>query len=176
MMRIFSASVLAFMVLTLVGGCEVNLHGTHNSSQGENDYFEEPITERSIKYSAALETSNSFIHSFAKGQLADARGFLDPRLQEVVSEQEFASLHEQVQANFGSFVEYKPMQWGFTTTSQLPNTVVSTKIVIHENSETFYVFNFEDDGVYDHIIGFNITPRADGERVAQGASRARGLN
>ncbi|MDH5620275.1 MAG: hypothetical protein OEZ11_16810, partial [Gammaproteobacteria bacterium] len=126
------------MTLTLVGGCDVNLHGTHNSSQGDNDYFEEPITERSIKYSGALETSNLFVDSFAKGQLSDARSLLDPRLQAAVSEQEFASLHQKVQENFGSFVEYKPMQWGFTTTSRLPNTVVSTKIVIHEGSETFY--------------------------------------
>lgn len=167
---------LAVLPLALVSGCEANLHGTINSSQGDNDYYEEPISEYAKKYSAALVTSNKFVELLSEGRLVDAHGLFHPRLKEVVSEEQFRSLYDaQVLEKFGSIIEYKPMQWGFTVHSKLENVVVSTKIVIHENSEAFYTLNFEDNGIYDHIIGFNITPRSGGERVVQGANRAHGM-
>jgi len=168
--------IFLFLALAFVCGCEANLHGTHNSSQGDNDYFEEPISGFSKKYSAALETSNKFVELLSEGRLIDAHSLFDPRLQEAVSEEQLQSLYDtQVLEHFGSIVEYKPMQWGFSRYSKLENIVVSTKIVIHEKTGAFYVLNFEDNGIYDRIIGFSITPRSDGERVAQGANRAYGL-
>ena len=176
MKRYLSLLIVGMTASVLISGCEASIHGTHNSSQGDNDYFEEPISERSEKYSAALETSNRFIESFTEGQLADARAILDQRLQEVVSAEDFEKMHQKIMSDFGSFVEYKPMQWGFSTNSKLENILVSIKIVVHESSQTFYVLNFEDDGNYQSIIGFNISPRANNESVAQAASRAHGLN
>jgi hypothetical protein len=176
MTRIISLLIIALFSVGAIAGCEANVYGTNNSSLGDNDYFEEPISERSKKYTGVLETSNKFIESFANGQLDDAYELLDPRLQDVVSVQKFEQMHETIRTDFGPLVEYKPMQWGFSTNSKLKNTVVSIKIVIHERSETFYILNFEDNGKYQRIIGFNITPRASGERVVSAAGRAHGLN
>jgi hypothetical protein len=159
----------------MISGCEANFQGTNNSSQGDNDYFEEPLSSHSKKYSAALETSNDFVQSLSEGRLTDARDLLDPRLQAIVTEDDFRSMYAQVLRNFGPFVEYKPMQWGFSKSARLENVVVSIKIVVHKNTETFYILNFEDNGIYDRIIAFRIVPRSDGERVFQAAAHAYGL-
>ena len=176
MTRFFSFLIVGVIASVLIGGCDPSFHATNNSSQGDNDYFEEPISERSEKYSAALETSNKFIELFADGQLANARALLDSRLQEVVSDEDFEKMHQKVFSDFGPFLAYKPMQWGFSTNSELENIVVSIKIVVHESSQVFYILNFEDDGSYQNIIGFNISPRANDESVAQAATRAPGLD
>jgi len=158
-------------LLSLLVACETNVSSTNNSSQGDNDYFEEPISDRSRKYLPALDISNAFVEYFAQGQLAEARELFDPRLQAIISKEQLQSAHARVLENFGPLLEYKPMQWGFGTHSSKPNVLVSVKIAIHQSSETFYVVTFEDDGIYDKIIAFNIYARSAGERVAQAANR-----
>jgi hypothetical protein len=158
----------------LIAGCELSVDGTNNSSLGDNDYYEEPISERSEKYATALDISNKFIEFLVDGQLTNAHGLFDSRRQEVLSIEDFEKTYREILSDFGPFVEYKPMQWGFSTNLKLENIVVSIKIVGHEKSETFYVLNFEDNGIYDRIIGFSITARSEGERVAQAADRAHG--
>ena len=158
-------------VVWLAAACDVNSSSANNSSQGDNDYFEEPISERSEKYSPALETSNAFIEHFSHGQLVEARGLLDPRLQAIISEEQFLALHEQMLNEYGPLLEYKPMQWGFATHTKRPNVLASVKIAIHQNAEMFYVITFEDDGIYDRIIGFKVRAKGEGERVPQAAFR-----
>jgi len=174
MTRLISLSIT--VILALISGCDVGVYGTHNSSQGDNDYFEEPISGSSKKYAPALETSNRFIESFAGGQLETALEILDPRLQEAISVEGFEEMHQKILDDFGPMVEFKPMQWGFSRNSQLENIVVSVKIVIHDKGQTFYILNFADDDSYQRIIGFKIVPRVNNERVMQGANRAPGLN
>lgn len=176
MIRPYIGFTLVFIPLLVMSGCEGSIHGTNYSSQGGNDYFEEPISESSRKFSAALETSNQFIESLSEGRFADAHSLMDTRLQKILSEDDLQSLHAQVLEKFGLFVEYKPMQWGFSTNSKLEDIVVSIKIVVHENSETYYVLNFEDNGIYDRIVAFNILPRSDGDTVGQAAGWAYGLD
>lgn len=156
----------------LLAACEASVGSTNNSSQGDNDYFEEPISDGSKKYTPALETSNAFVENFALGKIPEARELFDPRLQAVISEEQLRSAHAQILQNFGPLLEYKSMQWGFGTHSSNPNVLVSVKIVIHGNSETFYVVTFEDDGLYDRITGFKIYPKGTADRVAQAANRA----
>ena len=166
--RIFFALI---PIVWLTAACDLNSSSANNSSQGDNDYFEEPISERSEKYSPALETSNSFIEYLSRGQLVSARGLLDPRLQAIISEEQFLAIHEQVLNEYGPLIEYKPMQWGFGTHTKRPNVLASVKIAIHQNGETFYVITFEDDGIYDKIIGFKVRAKGEGERVPQAAFR-----
>lgn len=163
-------------VSALLSGCEFNVSGTYNSSKDSNEYFEEPLSETVEKYAAALETSNQFVESFGSGDAKRSWSLLHSRLREIVSEDGIAGMQHRTEMDFGSFVEYKPMQWGFSTNSKLANTVVSIKIVVHEKTQVFYILNFEDDGQYQTILGFNIVQRKDNESIATAAGQAHGLN
>ncbi|MEO0423020.1 MAG: hypothetical protein AAF184_11825 [Pseudomonadota bacterium] len=148
---------------------------TLNSSEGDNDYFEEPLSGPARKYATALEVSNQFVESFGSGDAEAVYALLDPRLQQVFSMEELTAFMERISGNIGPLVEFKPMQWGFSTFGELPNIVVSTKIAIHENTEVFYVLNFPDDGSYKGLVGLNVSPKAPGESLSDGANRAHGL-
>ncbi len=175
-MRRLIRNVLAVaLIFVAIFGCELDVRTTDNAGINGRDYSEEPISEKSKKYSMALETSNRFIEFLAGGRTADARSLLDLRLGKEVSETQLHSMYDQVVKNFGPYLEHKPMQWGFTTDSELKGIVISTKIVIHRDSEVFYIFNFEADGSYRRIVSFNITPRSANESIADGARRAYGL-
>ena len=157
-------------IVLLLSACEFDSSWTHNTNQGDNQYFEEPLSDDAQKYSQALETSNAFVESFARGRLEEAKGLLNSNLQAGISEEEFRLLHEQLLENFGPMLEYKPMQWGFATRSETPNVIASVKIIVHENAETFYVLTFEDDGIYEQILGFRVIEKSGEARIADAAS------
>ena len=178
MRRVFGRLALYSLALVpisfLFTACEANLNFANNSSQGDNDYFEEPISEGSREYAPALETSNTFIELFASGQLEESRELLDPRLSSIVSDEEFESLHQQLLDMAGPMTEYKPGQWGFGTNSRQPGVLVSLKITIHERGRIFWILKFEEGGTYDRLIGFKWrTPDPD-ERVGHAIMRAFG--
>ena len=155
------------VVLGLVA-CDPEFIVKNNSSQGGDDYFEEPISDRSKRFALALETSNLFVERFADGQIAEARELFDQSLSDAVTLADLASLHSEVITNFGEFVESKPMQWGFTSLREGDQDVVySTKIVIHENSGTFYILRFLMDSGYKTINGLHIQPRVGNQRVIE---------
>ena len=156
----------------LITACEANLNFANNSSQGDNDYFEEPISDRSSQYAPALETSNTFVELFAAGRLDEVRALFDPRLNNMVSDEQLQSMHQQLLGAVGSMTEYKPGQWGFGRNSRQPGVLVSLKIAMHERYRIFRVLKFEEGGTYDRLIGFKFrTPDPD-ERVAHAIVRA----
>jgi len=163
------------IVLALIAACDTGMSTFNNSSSGDNDYFEEPLSERSEKYANALETSNAFVEALAAGEPEAAYKLLDSRLQASLPSEQFNALSDQIVGTFGPFKEYKKMQWGFGKNSKLENIVISIKIVVHEDTETFYILNFEDNGRYRRIIAFNIVPKDDGDRVSTAAGWAKGL-
>ena len=166
----FRQVVAIIFIVLLLSACEIDSGWTHNSIKGDIQYFEEPLSERAQTYSQALETSNAFIESFSSGQLDEAKELFNARLQTDVSQEDLQRLHEQFLEHFGPMLEYKPMQWAFAKRTEKPDVVASVKIVMHQNSETFYVLTFEDDGKYERILGFRVIAKNEDERVAQAAS------
>ena len=162
----------AIVLAALLSACETDYYVSNNSSQGDNDYFEEPISERSEKYAPALELSNQFIEHFSTGDIEAIRQLMDPRLRELAPADTLQTMHETVASHYGPVVEFKPMQWGFATHTKPDNVLVSVKIVIHANGEAFYVFKFEDDGEYDQIIAFNIWSRDKNAPVSAAVAKA----
>ena len=166
-----ASTALVILISVFLVGCESEYRISNNSSQGDNDYFEEPISDRSEKYSQALNVSNQFVERFVNGELEAVHELMDPRLREKAPIETLQEMRETVVSNFGRMVEFKPMQWGFATHSSFENVVISVKIVIHEKSEAFYVLKFEDDGRYSRIIGFNNWPRNAGASVSHAFDR-----
>ena len=168
MSRPSSISGLFLILLSgfFVSGCEFDSHISVNSSEGDNDYFEEPLTARSEKFSPALEISNKFIDLFSSGQLDEARGLFDEEFSQTVSPEDLRSIRQQVLDGFGPMTEYLPMQWGFSTLTEDGEKVVySTKIVVHEKAAAFYIFAFADDEKYDRIYGLNVRRRNGDETI-----------
>ena len=160
------------LVSTSLAGCEFNLNSTHNSSEGDNDYFEESIKEPSIKYRAALETSNRFVEIFSRGEIPMSYELLNDALRKTLSVQDLESVYGEMMGALGPIVEFKPMQWGFSKRMiDGEDVLISTKIVIHKNGGAFYFVIFLDDGVFRRIAGFNIQQRVGNERVVAGISR-----
>ena len=172
-MTVNSGTVLRLLTALAIclTGCEMDYSVSNNSSKGDNDYFEETISERSAKYSRALDTSNKFVEHFSSGDLEAVIALMDPRLREKAPLDTLQNMREVVLTNFGPLVEFKPMQWSFATHTNVENVVICTKIVIHAKSETFYVLKFEDNGKYDRIMGFNIWSRENDAPVSQAVAR-----
>lgn len=101
-------------------------HESALSGRGSN--HEEPLSEHSAKYSTALETSNKFVERFTSGSLDEAHGLLDPRPQQIVSDQVFQEIDEKMLGDFGDFIEYKPILNSCfeTVISQIIDWLVST--------------------------------------------------
>ena len=151
-----------------LAACGMEFTEKNNSSLGDDDYFEEPISDRSKRFTPALETSNLFVERFSDGQLSEARELFDEGLRDAVTLEDLASLHSQVLTNFGEFVEFKPMQWGFTSLREENQKVVySTKIVIHEDSGAFYILRFQENSGYKTISGLHIQPRVGNQAIIE---------
>lgn len=157
---------------TVLCACEASYYISNNSSQGDNDYFEEPISERSKKYASALDTSNRFIEHFTSGDMQAVRELMDPRLRQKAPVEALQSMYENVDSHYGSLVEFKPLQWGFATHTDFENVLVSVKIVLYDKGQAFYTFKFEDNGVYNQIIGFKIWPRENNATVNEAVAKA----
>ncbi len=152
----------------LVSGCEFDFNVSNNSSQGENDYFEEPLSDTSIEYEAALDISNTFVQLVSEGAFGDAHNLFDDELKENVSIEDLRGMRKSIDGAFGPFVEFKTMQWAFESGSENgEDFVYSTKIVVHQKTDAFYIIGFVDDGRYEKIAGISVRQRDGDERVAQ---------
>lgn len=86
----------AIVALLFLSGCEFTY--TNNSSKGDNEYFEEPLSDSSEKYRAALEVSNEVVDALVDGRFSSVRGLLVEELVAVVSEERLAEV-------YGGFLE-----------------------------------------------------------------------
>lgn len=153
-------------------GCEADLYVTANSSNEEDDYFEEPVPSKFRRLEPALETSNLFIDLLYGGRIDDLYKTFDQTLRQNVSPDELRTLRQKLLSQFGPVIEYKRSQWGFSSRREIEEDVVySIKIVVHENSEAFYILRFIDDGNFTKISAFSIQPRRENERVKQAVDR-----
>ena len=164
--------IVALMASSQMIGCETDYKVAQSSTQGGDGYVEEPLTEWSESYSAALNTSNKFVDAFSAGQLRDLRALLDPRLSEDVSDATLAEFRDKMIATYGPVIEYKPMQWSFAAGPEGYDYLYSVKIVVHEKQPVYYLLKFEADSAYDRILGFVFRNTQDGASVNQVAMSA----
>ena len=155
-------------LLSFAVGCEVIYSENNNSSDGDNDYYEEPISTRSKRYSPALDVSNKFLEHMTNERFSDALSLFNKSAKGDSAPNHMKLFRDMLVEEYGYIVEYKPMQWGFTSRMEAGEDVLySIKIVIREKSEVFYIFRFIDDGMYEEISRLQIEPRLHGARIIE---------
>lgn len=168
-MRTFvsAASILATICFCLlVSGCEFSVSG--NSSQGENDYFEEPLSDVVKKYEPALQTSNVFVARFQDNKIDEMYEDFSGSLKERVSIEALQETRDGAIDAVGDVIEFLPQQWAFKTGEEDGEDILySTKIVVHERAEFYYILAFADDGQYEKVDGIKIHPRKGNERIIE---------
>ena len=168
--RTFPSLVAMYLCCLVLSACEFTYSG--NSSSGDNDYFEEPLSSIVEKYDPALRSSNLFVSRFGDDQIQALHDSLSAPLKEAVSIEDIRALHEKIINGAGEVAEFLPQQWAFRTgVENEVDVIYSTKIVFHENTELFYILVFLDDGKYERIHGIKIRNRYPGERVMAGVER-----
>ncbi len=166
----FPPLVSVLVCCLMLSGCEFSFSG--NSSSGDNDYFEEPLSDIVEKYGPALESSNKFVSRFRDAQIDALHADFTDSLKESISIDDTRALHDTVIDAAGQMTEFLPQQWAFKTGEKDGQDVLfSTKIVVHESGELFYVLMFMNDGKYDKVQGIKINTRYSGERVIEGVNR-----
>ena len=153
-------------------GCENDFKVAQSSTQGGDGYVEEPLTDWSESYSAALSTSNKFVDAFSEGRLEDLRGLLDSRLGDDLSDARLKDFRDRLIAMYGPAIEYRQMQWGFASGPDEYDFFYSVKIVVHEEQSVYYLLRFEADSAHDKIMGFRFRSTGDGQSVNQVAMSA----
>jgi hypothetical protein len=164
---VFASSIIATICsCLLVSGCEFSVSG--NSSQGENDYFGEPLSNVVKKYESALEASNVFVARFRDNKIDEMYEDLGGSLKEGVSLEEMQETRDGAIEAVGDVIEFLPQQWAFTTGEEDGKGILySTKIVVHERAELYYILAFADDGKYEKVAGIKIHPRKGNERIME---------
>ena len=166
---------ITIILVMLLSGCSDSVSytsraTTNNSSQGNLEYFEEPISEKSQKYIAALQLSNEAVDALAEGRFSDVHNLLNDELAATISEERLAEIYTEYCNQSGVYKEHLPMQWGFTwLTEKNEKVVYSTKIVVHENFRVFYHFRFADDGEFARISGLHFKSQLNDETISDSA-------
>ncbi|MEL7187722.1 MAG: hypothetical protein AAFN50_15005 [Pseudomonadota bacterium] len=168
--RTFPSLAAMYVCCLVLSACEFTYSG--NSSSGDNDYFEEPLSSIVEKYDPALQSSNMFVSRFRDDQIKALHDSLSAPLKEAVSIEEIRALHDKIINGAGEISEFLPQQWAFRSGVEDGHDVIySTKIVVHEKTELFYILVFLDDGKYERIHGIKIENRYPGEGVMAGVER-----
>jgi hypothetical protein len=155
------ASVTCLFLLALVAGCDGGVVIANRSGTVNDDYVEEPISNRSKRYENALLVSNAVIDKLRSAEYhAIHQEFFDPQFQATLDEPKFIAMMKQVELHLGPIKRYKPMQWGFVPRQEAgKNILYSTKIVEHEKGMMNYFFVFTDDGKYQKLAGIHARVR-----------------
>ena len=155
------ASIMSVALLLSSSGCDSEVVIANRSGTVNDDYVEEPISERSRKYENALLVSNAVLDKVRGAEYQTIyRELFDPRLKSILDEPKFSGMMKQIETHFGPIKRYKPMQWGFVPRKEGgENLVYSVKIVEHEKGMMRYLFVFADDGKYQKLLGFHAKPR-----------------
>jgi hypothetical protein len=156
----FSAATL-LLLAPLLGGCGDKQPMSYRSGTVTDDYVEGPLMDDVKGYENALRVSNSVLDMLKAG---DAKGvyelYIDPRLQQKATAEQFAMPIQVTIKKFGPIQQYKPMQWGFAHAKADGLTILYvTKLVEHERGMLRYHFQFEDDGKYAKLIGIDVKAR-----------------
>ena len=152
--------------------CEPNMTVTNNSSEGQNDYFEEPLSEYSERFEVALNSSNELVQLLFDRDYSTFAALAAEPLRAQVDDAKIKELMESIIVQLGPPIEYKPMQWAFTTRSENGRDVVySTKIVVHEKTQAYYYFKFDVDGDQKKYELFHISGRRGTERIGTAINR-----
>ena len=165
-------SFLICSVSAILMSCEPKMTMTNNSSHGENDYFEEPLSDVSKKFAVALESSNGFVELLIDGDYSALTARAAEPLSTQINEERIKEVVEATFAELGPPLEYKPMQWSFTTRTESGRDVVySTKIVVHEKTQAYYHFRFDANGDQKKYELFHISGRRGSERIGTAVRR-----
>jgi len=158
-----SIRTFSFVLVTaiILGSCSVEINTANRSGTVSDDYIEEPISEKSKKYSAALESSNKLIELIKKKEFQKIHGsFVDDSMKSVLTEQVLENSYTEAVNAMGDIVEYKQNQWGFVPTKNDDlEYVTSYKIVFHEKGRLDYSFSFKLEGDQSKIFRIALKPR-----------------
>lgn len=157
---------LAFLlswIVAMVASCggSMQVSSAHRSGTVGDDYVEEPLSAKAMRYEHALEVSNAILERL---QARDIHAVyverVDPLMKADVPEATFEGLFQTIEGRFGAQKSFKPMQWGFKVWSQGgKDLVISTKLVEHERGMVRYHFLFADDGKYEMLLAFYMYER-----------------
>ena len=151
------------IIILFTSSCEVSTNVSNRSGTLDDDYVEEPLSARSIKFAPALEISNDFINSIQSGNYDYIYSeLISDGFKEELSKEEFMEMLNTIINLAGQIKMYKQQQWGFFTIKEDGNEYIgSVKIVEHENGILKYLFVFENDGVFKTLVGFNVKDRTE---------------
>ncbi|MCK0152929.1 DUF3887 domain-containing protein [Alcanivorax sp. S6407] len=155
-----SLLVLLF-ILSLIAACDVSINAANRSGDIEDDYVAEPLSSMSKKYANALEVSNQLVEYMKAGDPESVyTELLSDSLKKTLSEQVWKDQVSQLTYAKGEIINYKKMQWGFVPFEQDGSDfIASIKIVEHEAGMMKYSVVFNDDGVFDKVVGFHLKER-----------------
>jgi hypothetical protein len=146
--------ILSIVIFALVG-CGISVNVSSRSGSNSDDYVEEPLSERVIEYSNALETANYFLDSIISNNYSDTYELLDESLTINNSQENFQALLTKDDEVLGEIKEYLKNQWAFNNaTFDGKKYLQLTKIVKYEKYTFSYIFTFPYDSKYKKLAGF----------------------
>lgn len=146
--------VLILAIISLVG-CGISVNVSARSGSNSDDYVEEPLSERVIEYSNALETANFFLDSIISKNYSNTYELLDESLTKNNSQENFKALITKDDEVLGEIKEYLKNQWAFNNaTFDGKKYLQLTKIVKYEKYTFSYIFTFPYNSSYKKLAGF----------------------
>ena len=147
--------------LSFISACNFSVYSGERSGTVSDDFIEEPIKERSLKYKRALTISNSVIEKIREGKYNDIESlYIRDDMKKALAADVIKLLIDGAIDAMGPIKGYKKMQWGFVPAEENGvDLLFSFKIVQHENGALNYAFVFQDDKKYQKLVGLVIKPR-----------------
>jgi hypothetical protein len=160
-LRLLRAATALLLCAALPAGCGDSLP----PGPVPSGYVESPLRPEAQAFAPALQTSNAVLELLQKGETAAVyQRYVDPRLQQKASAEQFAKPLQATFAQLGPIAAFKPLQWGFTQgESEGMRVLYCTKIVAHERGWITWQFTFEE-GKYERFTGIAVQERKPGQR------------
>jgi hypothetical protein len=160
-MKRYKGAFVLLSILFFLFSCDARMHISEQSGSADDDYVEEPLSNRSKKYENALNVSNDVLDKIISQDYDSIYDdIFDPQLKTELDKQEFLTLMTGIIEAFGNVKTYKKSQWGFFTGEENGQQLLySKKIVECENSMVKFLFVFNNDGKYQKIVGLHARER-----------------
>jgi len=152
---------LALAVVALVG-CEISVNLSVRSGSNSNDYVGEPLSDRVVEYSNALDTANLFLDSIILKNYSNAYELLDTNYFNGASKEDVQALLTKDDHVLGDIKEYLKDQWAFkNATYDGKKYLQLTKIVKYEVYTMNYIFTFPYASEYKKLAGFTFKEKTE---------------
>lgn len=147
------------LIFIFLQGCDLKV--ANRSGTIADDYVEEPLSERSVQYELALNTSNKIMALIRDGRCDDIyKNLLSGKAKESLPFDSFKSMCQGLVSNYGNLIKYKPQQWHFFNKTEGDNEyLMSIKLAEHERLMVSYALVFPLNGKYDKIVGIHLKAR-----------------